>query len=753
MSKSVRGDKPSHGNLSILTKVDRLRELIGTRIALPQLVVVGDQSSGKSSVLENLTGFAFPRDAELCTRYATQITCRREPHESISVSIMVNPDATPDSRARVKDFHRTFTELSPENLAQLFKEANDAMGISSGNITTTPDGFPLPAFSEHILKIEKLGPDEEHFTVIDVPGIFRQETQGVTTENDIGLVMNMVKKYIHDSRTIILAIIPSNVDPATQEILKLAKKADPTMTRTMAVLTKPDLAIEKATQQIAIDYVTGERGDLALGYYVVKNRGPDDVGITLEQGQAQERMFFSSAPWSALAHTGRAGIGCLKQRVRDLLIDLIKKEFPKLKAEISKELSTVRVQHEEMGPSRSNQHTQRAYLNRMCEAFQSLTRDALNAYYVGDEVFSRRHDLRLITRVVGAIELFADDMLTNGHTRPFLSENDDAEELEELNQYPRKYPKYPPRPNIPTSILIEQQKKYPELEEIFDSWDYFDGDAEDCDIMEYIEKVYKLSRGQDLGTFGNGLIGTLFKEQSKGWESITLKHVSAIICLVHHFICEAVKLVCPDPRVHEELWNGYLLEELMDSYRKGMDHARSLLRIEREGLPLTLTRLFTMNIRKTRTNRLIEAIKRLSIDSSVEYGNHDSSHHQRNKRAKSGDDDDYILLRPAMLQDLNFAKGDAAYIREEMHDLLSSYYEVARDRFVDVVYQQVVNHCLLFGEKSPLKVFNTEMVLGLNEEQLDMIAAEDPPVQQRRDKLLRDIENLTKALKVLKGSR
>lgn len=108
--------------------------------------------------------------------------------------------------------------------------------------------------------------------------------------------------------------MPSNVDPATQEILKLARKADPTMTRTMAVLTKPDLAIERATQQIAIDHVLGKRGDLTLGFYLVKNRGPDDVEKTLAQGQAEERVFFSNAPWSVLAHTGKAGIGCLKQR-------------------------------------------------------------------------------------------------------------------------------------------------------------------------------------------------------------------------------------------------------------------------------------------------------------------------------------------------------------------------------------------------------------------------------------------------------
>lgn len=101
--------------------------------------------------------------------------------------------------------------------------------------------------------------------------------------------------------------MPCNVDPATQEILKLAKEADPSMTRTMAVLTKPDLAIERVMAQIAVDHVLGERSSLTLGYYVVKNRGPDDSGMTLKEGLVQEQKFFSNAPWSALSYTGRAG--------------------------------------------------------------------------------------------------------------------------------------------------------------------------------------------------------------------------------------------------------------------------------------------------------------------------------------------------------------------------------------------------------------------------------------------------------------
>ncbi|KAI1113149.1 interferon-induced GTP-binding protein Mx2 [Nemania sp. NC0429] len=734
MSRLMGEDQASPGNLSILTKVDKLRELIGTRVALPQVVVVGDQSSGKSSVLENLTGFAFPRDAELCTRYVTQITCRREAQESITVSIMVNPDATPDARARVKDFHRTYTELSPETLAQLFKEANDAMGISSGRNTTDPSGFPLPAFSEHILKIEKLGPNEEHFTVIDVPGIFRRETEGVTTESDIELVMNMVKKYIQDSRTIILAIMPSNVDPATQEILKLAKKADPTMTRTMAVLTKPDLAIERVTQQIAIDHVLGKRGDLTLGYYVVKNRGPDDAEKSLEEGQAAEQTFFSTSPWSVLANSGKAGIGCLKQRVRDLLIDLIKKEFPKLKAEVAKELGTVRAHHAEMGPSRSDQHTQRAYLNRMSEAFQSATRDALGAYYTSNRIFSDRHDLRLITRVVEASEQYANEMLANGHTRPFLPNTEnDTEKIEELQEMKFSSDVAEGRQAVDFSAAL---KDYPELEEIVDGWQEFLDDPDTCDIMEYIEDVYKSSRGQDLGTFGNGLLGTLFKEQSKKWEEITLEHMSVVIYHVHRFTSEIVKSICPDPRVHEELWNGYILEELMASYRRAMDHAKFLLRIEREGLPLTLTHAFSEQIQKMRTDRLTKAIRKLGIARSSQSSGEQS-----------------IILMSSRLQELPTNKANSALVCEQMHDLLSSYYEVARQRFVDVVYQQAVNHHLLFGDKSPLKIFSTEMVLGLNEEQLDMIAAEDAPVKQRRAKLVRDIDNLEEALKVLKGSR
>lgn len=112
------------GNLSTLIKVDKLRELIGTRISLPQLVVVGDQSSGKSSVLEGITGFAFPRAAELCTRYCTQITCRRELESRVHVSIIPHNDAAAMERDTMRNFHETLTEISNKTLTAIFTKVS-----------------------------------------------------------------------------------------------------------------------------------------------------------------------------------------------------------------------------------------------------------------------------------------------------------------------------------------------------------------------------------------------------------------------------------------------------------------------------------------------------------------------------------------------------------------------------------------------------------------------------------------------------
>ncbi len=180
-------------------------------------------------------------------------------------------------------------------------------------------------FSDDVFRIELCGPAKNHLSVIDVPGIFRTTTEGLTTEEDKLLVKGMVRRYIENPRTIILAVLPANVDIATTEILDMAAKVDPLGQRTLGILTKPDL-VDKGAEQDIIELVRGRKDKLKLGYSVVRNRGQQDRNATLAERHSMESEFFKAKPWSSL-DKDRVGISTLSPRLRDLLGRITRREF------------------------------------------------------------------------------------------------------------------------------------------------------------------------------------------------------------------------------------------------------------------------------------------------------------------------------------------------------------------------------------------------------------------------------------------
>lgn len=328
----------------MLEKIDQLFAYgVGELVALPQIVVVGDQSSGKSSVLEGLIQKPLPRDTGLCTRFATQIVFRRAAEEQVKVSIIPDLDASLEHASGVKQWGKTMSSLESDTFKKIMQEvfllsiatssstnieqAHEEMGLSGNG----DDRRGKPTFSNDVLRLEICGPDQEHLSVIDVPGIFKSTTEGVTTKADIQLVRNMVKGYMDNPRSVMLAVVPANTDLATQEILELAAEADVHGDRTLGVLTKPDL-VDKGAESGVVDLVEGRTRPMKLGWHIIRNPGQKELqSTTVARNELEAAFFRSTDPWSSV-EKDKVGIDSLRIRIKDVLSLLVKREFPKVGA-------------------------------------------------------------------------------------------------------------------------------------------------------------------------------------------------------------------------------------------------------------------------------------------------------------------------------------------------------------------------------------------------------------------------------------
>lgn len=191
------------------------------------------------------------------------------------------------------------------------------------------DSGSKSTFSEDVLRLEVCGPDQEHFSVVDVPGIFRKTTEGVTTIRDKEMVTDMVVRYMENPRSVMLTVIPANVDIATQEILSMAEKYDGDGHRTLGVLTKPDLVDIGAETQV-LELVEGKRHKLNLGWCMVRNLGQWQLSDPSSDRAAVEARFFSDRPpWNKLDKE-RVGVAALRSRLQEILASNIRREFPKV---------------------------------------------------------------------------------------------------------------------------------------------------------------------------------------------------------------------------------------------------------------------------------------------------------------------------------------------------------------------------------------------------------------------------------------
>lgn len=599
-------------------------------------------------------------------------------------------------------------------------------------------------FSEDVLKIEKCGPDEDYLTIIDVPGIFRTVTEGVTSNRDKELVRNMVKRYIKDSRTVILAVLPSNVDVATQEILSLAEEADKAGDRTLGILTKADLLTEQTAKSAAVSLVQGNRKPLKLGYHVVTNRGGDDLGEEDDVFTAlrEREAMFLKHPWDRLPEDC-IGISALRVRLSDLLGEITDRAFPKLRAETRDRLAAAEKKLQDLGAPRQTEREQQQYLVGIASNYQALVRAALDADYSAHRELAKQK-LRLITAVVNVTEQFSHDFDSFARTYFYQSEvgvtaenpreadtsEDDVDQKTEtddddVGQETKTDDDYGVV-QLDTAG-VPDAKAYPDLNGIIvTDWTI---QPPRNGIMEWIGTIYRRSRGLDLGTLNPGILSAVFREQSKKWAMMTKQYLSRIILLVHRFILTALKVACSDAHVLQEILSA-ISADLYARYEAGMNDAEMLVTIERQFKPYTLNHYFNHNQQRSHGARIEKTL--------------------RPKAWRPYDNDNDLVVTLSDVADAVTDKSNSEHAQETIHDFLEAYYKVAHKRFVDNVFMQAVNFRLLFSADSPLRLFSEKWVLGLDTEKLLSVAGESRRTRENRERLTKEIQDLEGAMQILR---
>lgn len=194
------------------------------------------------------------------------------------------------------------------------------MGLSR----TKDDG--LPTFSKSVFKLEICGPNEDHLSVIDVPGIFRNTTPGLTTKDDKTMVRDMVHSYMKNPRSIMLTVVPANVDIATQEIVEMARELDPNGERTLGVITKPDL-VDKGAETKVIDLIEGRQMPMKLGWVILRNLGQKELRDGEIHRDTLEEKLHSEHPWNTVPHD-KWGIKALRIQLQEIVTVNARRAFP-----------------------------------------------------------------------------------------------------------------------------------------------------------------------------------------------------------------------------------------------------------------------------------------------------------------------------------------------------------------------------------------------------------------------------------------
>jgi hypothetical protein len=328
-------------NKEILKIGNVLNSLSINNIEVSRLVVIGAQSSGKSSLLNSILGMdILPTGNNMVTRSPLQI-------ELIQTND-INTIATFGNYLNGIWEKNTELLLTYPNITNIEKEGiiKQIENITCKNAGNEMNITEIPIF----LRIQS--PNIPNLTLVDLPGLTMVACTDKGQPKDIKIkIRNMISNYIKNSKTIILSVMQARSDIEADIALDLIKEYDPEGERTIGILTKIDLMNEYTDITNLLENNISVDLQLKYGYYGIRNRNKKESleNNALEGLELEKQYFENHTLYKDTKYKNRLGIPSLCKQLSHILVESIKKSLPNILKNINENLNNNKLQLEKLG--------------------------------------------------------------------------------------------------------------------------------------------------------------------------------------------------------------------------------------------------------------------------------------------------------------------------------------------------------------------------------------------------------------------
>ncbi|TGO39050.1 hypothetical protein BHYA_0061g00050 [Botrytis hyacinthi] len=337
-------------------------------VSLARLILIGDQSAGKSSLMCALAGIHVPRDKGCCTRCPANITTSPSADWSCTISLVQDYryDAKKGRPVTIEDINANqpfppwvrqeervqveFARITEKSeLANYMRWAQIALlnhnqdykqFIPGTGARALADNTDMEAkITPNVVKVDIFGPELPALSFYDLPGII-SNMPNPEEKYLVNVFENLAIKYIKEPNTLIIFAMSMTVDPVLSRAKKVIEDLDATK-RCVGVLTKPDTLADRTGNADFENILRGKEHRLGYGWLVTKQPGQEfraDESKYHEEARKEEENFFKTdllwnGAWSE--YKNKCGTSRIQTVLSELLVTLIKEDIPEIRKKVN----------------------------------------------------------------------------------------------------------------------------------------------------------------------------------------------------------------------------------------------------------------------------------------------------------------------------------------------------------------------------------------------------------------------------------